>query len=83
MFFIYILKSNINDSYYVGSCKDLDERFNLHNSGKVKSTKRYAPWQLAYKENYLKLSDAINREMQIKSWKKRSAIEKLIKHFKI
>ena len=83
MFYTYILKSLINGSYYIGSCQDIDVRFNLHNKGLVKSTKRYVPWKLIYKEEYETLSEASKRERQIKSWKKRSAIERLIKDFKI
>ena len=83
MFIVYILKSFINNSYYVGRCKDIEVRFNLHNTGQVKSTKRFIPWKLVYKEEYKTLSKAHKREMQIKSWKKRDAIEKLIKDFKI
>ncbi|MFH1968539.1 MAG: GIY-YIG nuclease family protein [bacterium] len=79
MFYTYILKSLNNGSYYVGSCEDVDVRFNQHNEGQVKSTKRYIPCKLVYKEEYKTLSEARKRETQIKSWKKRSAIEKLIK----
>lgn len=67
----------------MGSCEDINARFNLHNAGQVESTKRYIPWELIFKEEYKTLSKARKREMQIKSWKKRSAIEKLIKDFKI
>lgn len=83
MFYLYILKSLSNDSYYIGSCKNISNRFNLHNKGLVKSTKRYSPWALVYSEEYKTLSKARKREAQVKSWKKRSAIEKLIKDFKI
>jgi len=79
MFYTYILKSSKNRSYYVGSCGDIDERFNLHNTGQVESTKRYVPWKLMYKEEYKTLSEARKRETQIKSWHKRAAIDKLIK----
>ncbi len=79
MFYTYILKSLNNNSYYVGSCENVKIRFNLHNKGQVKSTKRYVPWKLIYKEEYKTLSEAMKREIQIKSWKKRAAIEKLIK----
>ncbi len=81
MFFIYILKSFTNGSYYVGSTKDISKRFNLHNAGLVKSTKRHAPWELVYKEEYRTLSRASRREMQIKSWKSKVAIERLVKDF--
>lgn len=79
MYYTYILKSKINASYYVGSCKDIIKRINLHNGGLVKSTKRYKPWEIVHKEEYESLSKARQRESQVKSWKKRITIENLIK----
>ena len=79
MFYTYILQSKNNRSYYIGSCKDTMKRLILHNKGLVKSAKRYIPWILLYKEEYSTLLEARRRELQIKRWKKRSAIEKLIK----
>lgn len=81
MYYLYILKSQKNGAYYIGSCKDLEQRLKLHNTGLVKSTKRYIPWQIVYFERYIALKDAKQREQQIKSWKKRSAIERLISKF--
>jgi len=83
MFFVYILKSHKNKSFYIGSCKNLECRFKLHNNGLVKSTKRYAPWTIIYGESFYNSKDARKRELQIKSWKNRERIENLIKHFKI
>ncbi len=82
MFYIYILQSKKNGSYYIGSCKNINARLSLHNELKVKSTKRYAPWHVVYYEQFETLSEAFCRELQIKSWKKRARVEKLIKHFK-
>jgi len=81
MFYTYILESKQNRSYYIGSCQDINKRFKLHNSGLVKSTKRYAPWQIVYREEFSILKEAKNRELQIKSWKKRDAVKKLIETF--
>ena len=78
MYYTYILKSQKNNSYYIGSCQDTKERIIEHNAGRVKSTRRYLPWKLVYFEKYDTLKEARQRERQIKSWKKRSAIEKLI-----
>ncbi|MDP3764868.1 MAG: GIY-YIG nuclease family protein [bacterium] len=78
MFYIYILKSKINGAYYVGSTKNICIRLKMHNNSLVKSTKRYMPWEVIYSEKFPSLSDARNRELQIKSWKKRLAIERLI-----
>lgn len=78
MFYTYILNSSLNNSYYIGSCGNIERRLSAHNSGEVKSTKRYMPWKIVYLEKYKSLSEAVKRERQIKSWKKRSAIENLI-----
>jgi putative endonuclease len=81
MFYTYILQSDKNGRYYVGSCEDMENRLKRHNNGLVLSTKGYLPWKVIYTEEYETLSEARKREYQIKSWKKRSAIEKLTKHF--
>jgi len=81
MFYTYILKSKNNNSYYVGSCKNVYKRLSLHNALMVRSTKRYAPWELVHTETYENLKLARFRELQIKSWKKRQKIEELIKTF--
>jgi len=78
MFYTYILKSEKNNSYYIGSCGNIDIRLNRHNKGLSKSTKRYVPWKLVHTEEFLTLSEARKREYQIKSWKSRKAIEKII-----
>jgi putative endonuclease len=77
-FYIYILKSNSTGIYYTGSCEDLEIRLKQHNSGIVRSTKNNRPWKLVYHEIFSTRIAAIRRERQIKSWKKRAAIEKLI-----
>ncbi|MDP3999416.1 MAG: GIY-YIG nuclease family protein [bacterium] len=81
MFYTYILKSYKEGSYYIGSCENVDKRLRLHNQGFVTSTKRYKPWQLVYSEKFDNLIGARRREAQIKSLKKRSAVEKLIRTF--
>jgi len=83
MFYVYILVSLRNNSYYIGSCKDVEKRVSLHNLGFVKSTKRYLPWRLAYKKSFDNLKLARARELEIKSWKKRASIEGLLEHSKI
>ncbi len=83
MFYTYILKSLVNGSYYVGSTSNIESRLILHNKDFVVSTKRYCPWELLYSEEYIDLKLARQREIQIKSWKKRAKIEELLKHYKI
>ena len=83
MFFCYILKSLRSSKYYIGSTENLDKRLKLHNTGKVRSTKSDMPWQRIYFESFESLSNARKRELQIKNWKSRKAIEHLISNSKI
>jgi len=69
MFYIYILQSELNRRYYIGSTKELSTRLVQHNSGKTPSTKSYRPWKLVHSESFGTLSEARQRENQIKAWK--------------
>ena len=40
-FYVYILKSEVNDRYYTGSTKNPSHRLARHNAGMVQSTKSY------------------------------------------
>ena len=64
--------------FYVGSAHDIDERLARHNNGRSRFTKGKGPWKVIYSEQFEMREDAIKREFEIKSWKSRKAIEKLI-----
>ncbi len=67
MFYTYILKSISANRHYYGHCKDLNKRLSNHNSGKVRSTKAYRPWNIHYFETFSTKSEAYRREMFFKS----------------
>lgn len=66
MYYVYVLRSSTNKDVYIGYTTDLKNRFQLHNSGKVKSTKAYRPWVLVYYEAYREKLDATEREKELK-----------------
>ncbi|MEK7477948.1 MAG: GIY-YIG nuclease family protein [Patescibacteria group bacterium] len=76
-YWVYILESESNHRYYIGSTSNIEKRLKHHNDGRVKSTKSDRLWILRHAEKYLTLSEACKREMQLKSWKSRKAIKKL------
>ncbi|MBL7175278.1 MAG: GIY-YIG nuclease family protein [Desulfobacteraceae bacterium] len=78
-YFVYILRSQKDGSYYIGSTQDLDERLERHNQGRSKYTKSKRPWNLMYYEEYPDRSDAVKRENQIKRRKDKDYIESLVK----
>ena len=77
--FVYILHSPKRDKYYVGfTCEDLSERLRRHNSNHKGFTGGVGDWVLKYQEFHPDKVSAQMRESQIKSWKSRKMIEKLI-----
>ncbi|NCI45599.1 GIY-YIG nuclease family protein [Sediminibacterium soli] len=77
-FYVYILQSIKDFSYYIGQCDDLDRRMSKHFDGLSRYTASKRPWRLRYFEVYYSRTDALKRERQIKSMKSRRYIENLL-----
>jgi len=70
-YFIYVLKSELTGSSYVGHTSDLEKRLIEHNNNKSLSTRGKKPWRLVYKEEYTTRSEAASKEKYFKSIKGR------------
>jgi len=66
MHYVYLLKSKINSSLYVGRTDNLEKRIEEHNKGYVISTQEHMPFELIYYEAYLHPEDATMRECKLK-----------------
>ncbi|MBE0664004.1 MAG: GIY-YIG nuclease family protein [Bacteroidales bacterium] len=76
---VYILYSHILEQYYVGSTDDiLEERLRRHLTNHKGFTSKVKDWILAYSEQYKDIHEAWQREIQIKNWKSKKMIQKLI-----
>ncbi len=74
--YVYILKCS-DGSYYIGSTRNIENRFWQHQIGKGSEyTKKRLPVVLAYLEEYERIDDAFNREKQLHGWsrKKKEAL---------
>ena len=78
MFTTYILYSAFRDKYYIGSTSDLEKRLAKHNTNHKGFTGKAGDWKVVYAETFDLKAKASKRERQIKSWKSRIAIEKLV-----
>ena len=78
MYYTYIIQSQKNGRFYIGSCHDIDIRIRRHNAGATPSTEPGRPWKVVYSESYESNSEALKREKEIKSKKSRKYIEYLI-----
>jgi putative endonuclease len=78
-FHTYILYSSLRDKYYIGSTGDeLSERIRRHNTNHKGFTGGTGDWILVYSETFRDKIDAIRREKEIKNWKSKIKIKKLI-----
>ena len=80
MFVTYILISLKTGKYYVGQTNDLEDRIRRHNSNYEVSTKGKGPWQIAHSEEFPTRSQAVARELEIKSYKGGRAFKKLVEN---
>ncbi len=78
-YFVYILQSERDGSYYVGYTSNLEQRLNRHNMGRSAYTRGKAPWKLVYQEVRGSKSEAMRREREIKGKKGREYIDYLVR----
>jgi putative endonuclease len=78
-FYVYILRSKLDGSYYIGYTTDMGRRLDEHNNGLSRYTSKKIPWELVYTEQFQKKSEALKRERFLKSQRNRSFYERLIK----
>ncbi|MDX1348826.1 MAG: GIY-YIG nuclease family protein [Putridiphycobacter sp.] len=74
--YMYILKCD-DESYYVGSTKDLEFRIKQHQNGEgANHTKKRLPVELIYFEKFNRIDEAFYREKQVQGWtrKKKEAL---------
>ena len=68
MHYVYILLCADN-SFYVGSTQNLDDRLKSHNDGRGAAyTFKRRPVRLVYSESFVSENDALSRERQLKRW---------------
>lgn len=69
MYYVYILECK-DKSLYTGYTTDVQRRLKIHNSAKTgaKYTKGRRPVKLRHVEKFRTLSQALKREIEIKSW---------------
>ena len=77
-FFTYILFSKKLDRYYIGSTGDVAKRLKKHLQNHKGFTSKAIDWKVVYSEKFATREEALKRERQIKKWKSRKMIEKLI-----
>ena len=74
-YYFYLARCN-DSSLYSGSCRDLLQREQMHNSGKgAKYTRSRLPIKIVYSEEFATQSEALKREAEVKKWTKQAKEE--------
>lgn len=76
MFYVYILKSLLDNKLYTGFSSDLKKRLKDHINGNVDSTKNRRPLELIYYEAYQDKLLALKREKFLKTTKGKQQLRK-------
>lgn len=77
MWYVYILLCEDN-SLYTGSTNNLEKRFQAHRSGKAaKYTRSHKPIRILHTEQFRTKSEALKRELEVKSWNREGKIQNL------
>ena len=77
-YYTYILHSQKLSKYYVGYSDDVENRLKKHLTNHKGFTGKAKDWIVVYTESYTTKEEARKRELQIKGWKSKRMIEKLI-----
>lgn len=70
----------MNGNIYVGSTANLEERVVSHNSGRVKSTKAYQPWELMESREFKSRSEAVKQERFLKTGQQKEILRRKYGH---
>jgi len=78
-YLVYIIYSASLDKFYVGYTEgDIGVRLRKHNANHKGFTGKNADWVIKYIEEFSTKAEAMKREKEIKGWKSRVKINKLI-----
>ena len=78
MFYTYILQSEVDNRYYIGQTNNVFKRFERHNRGNEKYTKKYIPWKLVFHKNFETRAEAMSLERKLKSFKNSAYLKQWI-----
>ena len=77
-FVVYILQSRTSGRFYVGHTNSLPDRIRRHNAGRALASKGKGPFEVVHVESFPTRAEAVSREREIKSKKRRRYITDLI-----
>lgn len=81
MFYVYVLRSELDYGLYIGCSTNLRARLRAHRAGTNLATAHRGPWTLIYYEAYLHQTDALGRERYLKSGSGRRFLKAQLRNY--
>lgn len=66
-FYVYVLKSQVDERTYTGSAANVTARVRAHNAGRVSASRLHRPYDLVYTEEFQTRAEAMAREKFFKT----------------
>ena len=80
MYTTYVLYSPGFNKIYIGFTSELTNRLMAHNDSRNTGwSSRYQPWELLYSEEHPNKAEAMQREMQLKTYRGREFIHEMVR----
>jgi putative endonuclease len=70
-FYVYIIQSEVDGTFYKGFTTDYLKRLEDHNTGQSHYTSHKCPWKLVYVEEMTSKTEALKRELMLKKQNKK------------
>ena len=77
--YVYVLLSQNDNKFYIGSTNDLKRRVKEHQAGKNTSTSKRLPLKLIYYEAHTSKADALRREKYYKTTKGKTTLKQILR----
>ncbi|HLR24406.1 MAG TPA: GIY-YIG nuclease family protein [Fodinibius sp.] len=78
VYFLYILRSEEKETYYIGISDAPERRLKYHNGESKGYTQKHRPWALIYTHKFESKSQALAAEQVVKGWKSKKMIRFLV-----
>lgn len=77
MYYVYIIESKTDQSWYYGFSENPEKRLDYHNEGKSSYTKSKLPWGLIFCRSFDTKTEALKFERYLKKTKNKEYIKRI------
>ena len=80
-YYVYIIKSETDQSWYYGFSENPEKRLHFHNAGKSTYTKGKVPWELIFCRSFDIKTEALKFEQYLKKMRNKEYIKRVYSEY--